>query len=270
MFKSILLATALLWPLSAQAEPARNFAELFHASGIDVAYGTVGDAMASGTADLGLSIDQSAAWRKAALAAFDGGIVVDQLVGYFQSNYSFDDFTEAALFFDSPLGRAMTQVENAAILLDDLERVDQEGAVILNQLLAENPTRMLQYRRMIEESGYLDAALASTLSINLAALNGMQTSGLLPFEMSEADMLALLDEQRDSISAELTRAMYIQVAFTYSSITDEDMVAYVDFLTGPAGLGFYNAMDVAASAVLIGRARAFGEMFTELLGQSSL
>ena len=170
MIKSILLTVALLLPFGAQAEPARNFAELFHASGIDVAYGTIGDAMASGAGDLDLSIDQADAWRKAAMEAFDGGTVINQLITYFQAEHSIEDFSEAAIFFDSPLGRTMTAVENAAIHADNLQDVDAESTAILNRLMLDNATRLKLYQRMIDESGYLDAALASTLSINLAAL----------------------------------------------------------------------------------------------------
>ena len=270
MIKSILLAAALLLPFGAQAEPARNFAELFHASGIDVAYGTIGDAMASGAGDLDLSIDQADAWRKAAMEAFDGGTVINQLITYFQAEHSIEDFSEAAIFFDSPLGRTMTAVENAAIHADNLQDVDAESTAILNRLMLDNTTRLKLYQRMIDESGYLDAALASTLSINLAALNGMQASGLLPYEMSEGDMLALLDQQQDSIAANLEQAMYLQVAYTYDSISDSDMTAYVEFLTSPPGIAFYQSMDVAAREVLITRARAFGELFAALLGESAL
>ena len=267
---SAALAAALLLPFGAQAEPARNFAELFHASGIDVAYGTIGDAMASGAGDLDLSIDQADAWRKAAMEAFDGGTVINQLITYFQAEHSIEDFSEAAIFFDSPLGRTMTAVENAAIHADNLQDVDAESTAILNRLMLDNATRLKLYQRMIDESGYLDAALASTLSINLAALNGMQASGLLPYEMSEGDMLALLDQQQDSIAANLEQAMYLQVAYTYDSISDADMAAYVEFLTSPPGIAFYQSMDVAAREVLITRARAFGELFAALLGESAL
>ncbi|MEX0969053.1 MAG: hypothetical protein WD046_01260 [Paracoccaceae bacterium] len=270
MLKPLLTALALLLPASLQAEPARNIAELLHASGVDVSYGTLGDVMANGASEVGLNIDAASAWRRAALTAFDGGLVIDQLVIALQSRHRMEDFSEAAAFFDSPLGRHVTLAENAAQKITDDGLVAAEGGAIMARLLSEDPARIALYRRMVEESGFLETALASTMSMNLAMVTGMQASGLMPFSMSQDEIIAMLNEQRGAIAAELERAIYIQTAFTYAEISDEDMEAYADFLTGPVGLGFYAALNVAISEVLNARARDFGEIFAELLQESAL
>lgn len=270
VLKLLFVILALALPASVLAEPARNMAELVHASGVDVSYGSLGNVMADGAAAAGIGIDEAAAWRRAALAAFDGGLVVDQIVRALEVRHSIEDFAAAAAFFDSPLGRRVTQAENAAQKDPDDERVAREGAEILNRLIAEDPARMALYQRMVDDSGLIDTALASTMSMNLAMVNGMQASGLMPFTMSQDEIVAMLNAQRDAIAAELQRAVYLQAAFTYVDISDLDMNAYADFLTGEVGLSFYAALNVAISAVLGDRAHDFGEIFAELLQESAL
>ena len=262
MLKPFLLALALLLPAGTQAEPARTISELLNASGVDVSYGRLGDVMANGAGTVGLSIDATSAWRRAALAAFDGGLVIDQLVRALQARHTMEDFSAAASFFDSALGRRVTLAENAAQKITDDAMVKAEGGAILARLMQEDPARLALYRRMVEDSGLLESALASTMSMNLAMVTGMQASGLLPYSM--------LNDQRGAIATELERSIYIQAAFTYAEISDADMQAYADFLTGPVGRDFYAALNIAISEVLNARARDFGEIFAELLQESAL
>tara|TARA_R110000850_G_scaffold6655_4_gene25618 strand:+ start:773 stop:1585 length:813 start_codon:yes stop_codon:yes gene_type:complete len=270
VLKPFLLALALLLPAGTQAEPARTISELLNASGVDVSYGRLGDVMANGAGTVGLSIDATSAWRRAALAAFDGGLVIDQLVRALQARHTMEDFSAAASFFDSALGRRVTLAENAAQKITDEAMVKAEGGEILARLMQEDPARLALYRRMVEESGLLESALASTMSMNLAMVTGMQASGLLPYSMSQDEMIAMLNDQRGAIATELERSIYIQAAFTYAEISDADMQAYADFLTGPVGRDFYAALNIAISDVLNARARDFGEIFAELLQESAL
>lgn len=257
----------LMAPVMAAATPAQTYNELFRAAGIDSAYARFPESIADSLPQMGVPDAQRAAWERAAFLAFDSGVILEQMIAYLSASQDFAAFQGAAAFLDSPLGLRMTALENDAMVQPN---ADAEGEAIIATLMAENPARLNILRQMVDDTDLVEMSVASALSMNLAVMSGMKASRLLPYDIDEAQMMALLDERRPVIRTQIERAYLVRAAYTYRNISDDDLNAYLAFLTGPTGRQLYAAINTASTTVLIGRARHFGALMAEFMAASDL
>ncbi len=220
-------------------------------------------------------VDQSdtgfaVAWDLAAAQVFPASAMMDEILDALDGSLSASEIDEATMFLTSDLGARVTELEVAAQAPGLSAIVEAEGAEILADLIAEQAPRLDEYTRMIEALGAVDSQVAAAMNLNFAIYSGMSQSGKLPYQLSEAEILGLLAAQQDQMRAQIRDHTYINMAYTYRDLPDQDLSGYIDFLTSDVGRALYGATNLATEQVLGRRARLFGSRLMELQGVQEL
>lgn len=216
--------------------------------------------------DAGLSV----AWDLAAMETFPPHKMMAEIVSAMDGQLDAGDIEAATAFLTSDLGRLVTQMEVDAQRPGQSEIVDTEGAARLAELIASDDARLDAYTRMIEALGAIDSEVASAMNLNYAIYAGMSQSGLLPYRLSEAEILQLVASQQDMIRAHIRDRIYVTFVYTYRDLSDQDLADYIAFLTSDAGRAVYGAISVATEDVMGRRARQFGARLMQLQGVQEL
>ena len=211
------------------------------------------------------------AWDQAAKEAFPSDALFEEITANMDGLLDEDVLGPSRAFLLSDLGRRVTALEEQAQSAElSMDVINEEGAQILSDLIRTSAGRLDDYKRLIDALGAIDSETASAMNLNYAIQLGMSQSGKLPFSLSEAEILSLVASQEDSIRAQIREQIYINFAYTYYDLSDEDLEAYIAFLTSRAGRSLYSAIQVATETVVSQRATIFGRRLMELQGIQEL
>ncbi|AMY69064.1 hypothetical protein [Frigidibacter mobilis] len=152
-------------------------------------------------------------------------------------------------FFEAGPGARAVELEIAArrALLDPgvEEAADQQ----LEEMLAGQSPRLLAIEEFAEANELVEMNVLGGLNANLAFYRGMIDGGGLPQETSEAQLLADVWSQEDTIRTETRDWLYSYLALAYAPMSDAELQAYADFSRGPAGRALNRALFAGFDAV---------------------
>lgn len=210
------------------------------------------------------------AWDLAARQVFPADDMLEEIVGQMDGALPAENIDEMIQFFESDLGRKVTELEVAAQTGEGAARLQSEGSAILTDMIENDPARLQQYAAMVDALGIVEAQVTTAMNINFAIMTGMSASGKLPYEMSEEEILGNIAAQQDMFRADIQDNVFITFAYTYQDLSDAELAAYIDFLTSQNGRALYTNINRATEDVLSVRARAFGTRLMELQGVREL
>lgn len=162
-----------------------------------------------------------------------------------------DAVAEMQRFFGSALGQNVLNLELEARrqLLDD--EAEAGAQLAWGDLSAKGGPRVDLLRGFVEANDLIDSNVMGALNSNLAFYQGMAASGAFEGEMSEDDMLADVWTQEPEIRQQTEDWVYPYLNLAYSSLSDEDLQAYVDFSGSSAGKVLNAALFAAFDAVFV-------------------
>lgn len=165
---------------------------------------------------------------------------------------------EAEAFFASPLGRRLLELELEArrSLLDD--ETEAAAELAWNDLAAEGGPRVDLLRRFAEVNDLVDSNVMGALNSNLAFYQGMAGTGAFAGEFSEEQTLSDVWAQEADIRQQTENWVYPYLNLGYSSLTDDELKAYVEFSASDAGQALNSALFAAFDAVFVPISRALG------------
>lgn len=165
---------------------------------------------------------------------------------------------EMTAFFASALGQRVLSLELGArrTLMD----ADAEAAASLawSDLAAEGGRRAELIERFTELNDLIDSNVMGTLNSNLAFYQGMAGTGAFADEMTEDTMLSDVWAQEPDIRQQTRDWVYSFLNLSYSSLSDDDLQAYVDFSATEAGQVLNAALFAAFDAVFVPISRSLG------------
>jgi len=255
-------------PAHAGAGAARN---LLLAMGFDTYLDSTSASFQA--ADNPLAADDDAmrrAWVDAAAQVFDPDRMMTDIAADLSEGLGEDDIALLMDFYSGGLGARVTELEVAAQNPANSDRADAQGREILAQLIAAEDPRLDAYQRMSDALGAIDTGAATAMNLSFALLNGIASSGKLPYELSEQQILAIVMGQQDQIRATIQQELFVSFAYTYRDLTDAELEDYTAFLTSDVGRSLYRMLNSATEMVLQDRAHAFGARFMELQSAQSL
>lgn len=201
----------------------------------------------------------------------------------FQTEAMFADVTEAMAggldagqmaaleaFYSSPLGLEITAMEVAAQRAEMALQVKTEGADILRGLIAREDPRLEQLTQLIEALAAVETGLAMAESLNHAVLSGMSASGQMPYKLSSGQIDAMVAAQRGLMRGAIQEQLFVSMAYSYQTLSDDDLDAYIAFLQTDAGRAFYGRLLASTEAVIGARAHRFGARLMELQATEQL
>ena len=148
--------------------------------------------------------------------------------------------------------------------------VKTEGTEILAALIANEDPRLDQLSQLIEALAAVETGLAMATNLNHAVLSGMAASGRLPYSLSDAQISALVEGQRGMMRGAIQEQLFVSLAYTYQTLNDADMDAYIAFLQGDAGRNFYAHILFATEEIIEVRAKKFGHRLMDLQATQTL
>jgi hypothetical protein len=172
------------------------------------------------------------------------------------------DAGAAAAFFASDLGQRIVSREVAArrAMLDAAVEAEakQAGAMLRE---AETPRAAL-IGELIGALDLVSTNVSGGMNANFAFYRGLGDGGALRERLTEADMLAMVREQADSIRASTEAWLRAYLAMAYAPLTDRELAEYVAFARTDAGRRYSAAMFASygrvfeATSYELGRAAA--------------
>ncbi|MEO0913646.1 MAG: hypothetical protein AAFY59_11770, partial [Pseudomonadota bacterium] len=116
----------------------------------------------------------------------------------------------------------------------------------------------------------VESGTAMALNINFALMSGMAASDALPRGFSEAEILALVQMQRDTIRVAVRNGVLENMAYTYRDLSDAELEAYSAFLGTPDARAFYDAINRATEELVTRDARILGRRITDMSAEREL
>ena len=214
--------------------------------------------------------DLSIAWDLAASTVFVPSEMIGEVVVHLDETLKQGDLEAAVDFYQSDLGRLVTEMEVKAQAPGMAQEADARGAEILADLIEREDDRLEAYTGLIEALGALDSGVVTAMNLNFAIYDGMSRSGRLPYQLSEAEILNLVSSQQEKMRSQIRNQLYISFAYTYRDLSDEDLAKYVAFLISDTGRAVYGSLELSMERVLSQRARDFGGKLAEFQGIQEL
>lgn len=161
-------------------------------------------------------------------------------------------------FFASDLGQRVLglEIEARRALRDE----DAEAAAQLawNDLSAVGGARVDLLQQFVAANDLVDSNVMGALNSNLAFYQGLASTGAFGGEMTEDQMLSDVWAQESEIRQQTEDWVYPYINLAYSSLTDEELRAYVEFSASEAGKQLNSALFAAFDAVFVPISKSLG------------
>lgn len=152
-------------------------------------------------------------------------------------------------WFDSPVGRAVVRLEEAASsATTDPQTMMEQGARLLRGMPAE---RRALLEQMLEDTDAAEAMVRITIGTALAAQRGAASVAPDAPGPSAAQLRAALEAQRPQMLKAFGAMMLASFAQIYEGLPTGELREYVTFIGSPAGTHFNDvAMDALEAALI--------------------
>jgi len=211
------------------------------------------EAVREAASDLARAHFSPEAMTEEVIASLDGALTGEQL-------------DELTAFYSDGLGKRATELEVAAQQPGMDATVEAEGLALLQALAAEKDPRLDLYRRIVASTRTVENGTTLGMNMTYAMLSGMMGSPALPYQLTDEQILGIVNQQSGQIRAQVEAAAYTQMAYTYREMSLDELGAYADFIeTGTAQL-FYQRVEAALRTGLLSRAQGFGHDLMVLMG----
>ncbi|HVK31987.1 MAG TPA: hypothetical protein VM845_05725 [Burkholderiaceae bacterium] len=164
---------------------------------------------------------------------------------------------ELQRWFDSPLGRSIAKLEEAASAAQggDSQALLQQGVATL-QKLPQTQRQLLE--ELVTETHAAEALVQITIKTAVAAQRAAAGAAPNAPRMSEGDLQAALEAQRPQLLKAISAMALASFAGTYATLSPSQMQDYVNFIKSGAGSHFNTIGIVALDAALTDAAAELG------------
>jgi hypothetical protein len=179
-----------------------------------------------------------------------------------------DVLEDAIAFYASDLGSRIITLENSArsALADPI--IEEEARAQYAAIEGTKDARVVQIGRMIDAGDLINRNVTSALNSNYHFMRALVDGDF--FEMTEDEILEDVMTEREEITADTTSWLGGFMVLAYSPLSIEELTAYADFSTTPAGkalnAGLFAGFDPLYEDIsyAIGRAMALNLTAQEL------
>ncbi|MFT5005926.1 MAG: hypothetical protein ACI861_001787 [Paracoccaceae bacterium] len=145
-----------------------------------------------------------------------------------------------------------------------------KGAEIALELANANPDRMELYFTMMETLGMVDQGVSIVMNVQYALLSGASANNILPALMTDAEILQQIGSFEPQIRSYMFDSILGFTAFTYQSLSDDEVAKYIDILNRLEVSRFYSILGQVAGDVLTAEFAAFAAKLGQLPDQRDL
>jgi hypothetical protein len=149
-------------------------------------------------------------------------------------------------FYGSDLGQRVVTVENDSHMVEDEDAKDEAGQSIVAALLrmgAEGSDRLDYLRRMNNAVDSDGLSLRAIQEIQIRFLLTAAAHGVIALQMDEEDMRAFFQQQEPQMRATIMANAMAGAAYTYQSLSDDELRDYTEALEHPDMQEVYRLMN---------------------------
>ena len=222
-------------------------------TGFDVALESI--KLTAGAAPQMLGVDPGifgSEWTRLSEEVFDVPKMHGMALEILQETLSDEGLTHAAEFYASDLGRRLVELENASHMHEDDDAKRDEGREIVAQWVQDADPRLEIIKRMnaaIDDGSGVRAFQEIQYRFLLAA----SAAGVVNLRVDPEDLRAMLAEDEDRLRLALKESSLASAAYTYSSLSDEDLTAYAVALEHPQMQEVYVLMNAVQYEIMANR-----------------
>lgn len=255
LFGGVLFTLYLCFFVSAvRAADQDRLKAFLDVTGFGVALDSIALSAADAPAMLGLSAsDFGSDWSRISDEVFDEELMRGMALDMLSETLSDDLLTHAAQFYASPLGGRLVEIENAAHMSRDEDTQRLEGQALVAEGVANGSDRIGHLRRMNDAIDGDGSTLRAVQEIQVRFLMAASNAGILDSEIDEATLRALMKETEDDLRLELKASGLASAAYTYRTLDDADVLAYVEALEHPDMQRVYALMNAIQYEIMANR-----------------
>lgn len=256
---------SLFAPVAAVRAAERDRIEAFlEVTGFDVALESI--KLSAGAAPDMLGVDPGvfgSEWTRLSEDVFDVPGMHELAVEILSATLTDDLLNHAATFYASDLGQRLVEVENASHLYDDDDAKRQEGRELISRWVQDSNARLEIIKRM---NAAIDdgSGVRALQEIQYRFLVAASAAGVLELRVDPDDLRAMLQSDTDRLRQALRESALIGAAYTYKSLSNEDLVAYAEALEHPVMKEVYVLMNAVQYEVMANRFEVLAERMADL------
>jgi hypothetical protein len=211
---------------------------------------------------LGLSAsDFGLGWADLAGEVFDTGRMREMGLDILGQAMDDEMLSHAAEFYASDLGQRLVAVENASHLHEDDDAKRAEGEALLAQMMPERAEVLGALNTAVDSAG---TGVKAVQEIQMRFLLAASYAGVLESEIDEETLRAVLAEGEAELRESLRISALASAAYTYQSLSTEDLRAYVAALEHPTMARVYELMNAVQYEIMANRFEALALRMTDL------
>jgi len=264
--QSLVLACAVFYLISTPARAAdRDRLEAFlEVTGFDVALESI--KLSAGAAPQMLGVDPGvfgSEWTRLSADVFDVPQMHDMAVDILEQTLTDDLLNHAAAFYASDLGQRLVEVENASHLHEDDEAKREEGRALVADWVQEANPRVEILKRMNAAVDDGSGVLAFQ-EIQYRFLIAASAAGVLELRVDPDDLRAFLQRDEARLRIALQESTLASAAYTYKSLSDDDLIAYAEALEHPKMKEVYVLMNAVQREITADRFEVLAARMADL------
>jgi len=175
-----------------------------------------------------------------------------------------DLLIHAADFYASDLGQRLVVMENASHLMEDDDAKQAEGQLIIADLLRDSSPRLEILQRMGRAVVTDDSSVRALQEIQLRFLMAASAAGILELRVDPDELRAMMARDVPRLRRTLRENALAGNAFTYRTLSDDDLLAYTEALEHPDMQRVYELMNAVQYEVMANRFEALASRMSGL------
>jgi len=214
--------------------------------------------MSQAAGETGLSPEEQARLQIIMREVFTGESLRNSIRQYLLENIETDVIEQALAWLESPLGRTITGLEEAASTPEAITAMQQQ----MNGL-ASHPGRVEAMQRLDQATGATDSIIG--MNANVSAAIAIPLIMNLPAEQ-RPDMDMVIDSiatETESQRQSFELLTLMSFLYTYQSLGDADLERYIAFCESGAGRLYHDAAIGAVRHAFIQHGKQVGERLSE-------
>ncbi len=264
----VLLLIGLIAALPAAPARAadRDRLEAFlQVTGFDVALESI--KLSAGAAPDMLGVDPGifgSEWTRISGEVFDVPLMHDLALDILEETLSDGLLIHAADFYASDLGQRLVEVENASHMHEDDEANRHEGRALVGQWVQEANPRLEIIKRMNAAVDSTSSGARAFQEIQFRFLIAASAAGVLELRVDPDELRDLLARDEDRVRLAMQESGLASAAYTYKSLSDDDLIAYAEALEHPKMKEVYVLMNAVQYEIMANRFEVLAARMADL------
>lgn len=257
LFRPVLGLMLLCFMLAApvaQAGDRSRIKAFLEVTGFDVALDSIALSASAAPAMLGMPEGQFGSdWTRLTEEVFASDIMRGLAVDILVETLDDETLNHGAAFYASELGQRLIVVENESHMMEDDAAKKAEGEALIAQMVEDGAPRLDLLQRMTRAIAAADTSVRAVQEIQLRFLLAASAAGVIELRMDATELRAFMKSQEPQMRMSILQGAITNAAYTYRSISDADVKAYVIALEDPTMGKVYELLNAVQYEVMANR-----------------